>query len=84
MDPVKVKGKQDPVAVYRVVKPKAINVSDKKIGEVPPLTASDSMRAAKFTVSPITVYCIFSSVPMPPAMTMPVLMPVCKVSGFSN
>ena len=42
MDPVKVKGKQDPVAVYRVVKPKAVNVSDKKIGEVPPLVGREN------------------------------------------
>ena len=37
MDPVKVKGKQDPVAVYRVIKPKATASSEKAAGEAPPL-----------------------------------------------
>ena len=41
MDPVKVKGKKDPVAVYRVIKPKAVTASDIKPNEHLPLVGRE-------------------------------------------
>ncbi len=41
MDPVKVKGKKDPVAVYRVIKPKAVTASDTKPSENLPLVGRE-------------------------------------------
>ena len=41
MDPVKVKGKKDPVAVYRVMKPKAVTASDTKPSESLPLVGRE-------------------------------------------
>ena len=41
MDPVKVKGKKDPVAVYRVIKPKTVTASDTKPNEHLPLVGRE-------------------------------------------
>ena len=41
MDPVKVKGKKDPVSVYRVIKPKAVTASDTKPSENLPIVGRE-------------------------------------------